>query len=124
MRIYGNKPKQIRYDRKLRDIAIGFRDQPTSAEKILWQELKAKKLGYKFRRQHPLHRFIVDFYCYELMLVVEIDGSIHDDQKNRDVMRDKLLQKNGFIILRFTNDQVFYDLEKVVAKIKSITPLS
>jgi len=122
MRIQGYYPKEITYDRKLREVAIGLRDNQTFAERILWQELRTKQLGYKFRRQHPLHGFIVDLYCYELMLVIEIDGPVHDILQIRDAMKDRILQQHGFTVLRFTNDQVLYLREEVMKKIKSIAP--
>ena len=122
MRIQGYYPKEITYDRKLREVAIGLRDNQTFAERVLWQELRTKQLGHKFRRQHPLHGFIVDFYCYELMLVIEIDGPVHDLLQIRDAMKDRILQQHGFTVLRFTNDQVLYLREEVMKKIKSIAP--
>jgi cyclase len=64
--------------------ADGLRKNPTEEEKILWERLKAKKLGVKFRRQHPIWNYIADFYCHELKLVIEVDGSIHDVKEIRD----------------------------------------
>lgn len=121
MLIQGYHPRQIKYDRKLRDIAVSFRDAPTPTEQILWQELKAKRLGYKFRRQHPLHGYIVDFYCYELMLVIEVDGPIHDQRIEHDKNKDEILNKNGYRVMRFKNDEIIYSLRSVVEKILSYT---
>lgn len=117
MLIQGYHPKKISYDRKLRVIAENLRVRETPAEALLWKSLKGKKLGYKFRRQHPLHGFIVDFYCYELMLVIELDGSIHDGQKERDHLRNLELGKHGYTTLRFSNEEIFQDLPKVLITI-------
>ncbi|MFA6474733.1 MAG: endonuclease domain-containing protein [Patescibacteria group bacterium] len=117
MLIQGYHPHKLSYDRKLRSIAEQFRDNATEAEQLLWKSLKGKRLGYKFRRQHPLHGFIVDFYCYELMLVIELDGPIHQDQKERDSLRDITLSHHGFKTLRFSNEIVLTELHSVIKKI-------
>ena len=115
----------IQYDQKLRQVARGLRKHPTTAEQILWQAIRSRKLGYKFRRQHPLHGFVVDFYCYELMVVIEVDGSVHNDTIERDLFKDKVLANNGYQVLRFTNAQVLDQLPEVIKKIKGHTnPLS
>jgi len=77
--------------------------------------------GLKFRRQHPINRFVVDFYCHEKMLVVEVDGGIHNDieVKERDVGREEELQDFGLTILRFTNEEVINEMEKVLEKLKT-----
>lgn len=122
--VQGYYPKQIRKDKKLRSIAENLRLHETSAEAVLWKKLKGKKLGYKFRRQHPLHGFIVDFYCYELMLVIEVDGSIHDNQQDKDRLRDSALQQQGYRTLRIQNAEVMNDLSAVLQKIVHKPPLS
>lgn len=111
------QPKAVRYDRKLRELAKGLRQHSTPTEQILWEELRGRKRHYKFRRQHPLHGFIVDFYCYELMLVIEIDGSIHDGTVERDAAKDQILKNNGYQVLRFSNDEVLGELLKTLQTI-------
>ena len=81
----------------------------TRAEIILWSRLRSKKVnGYKFRRQQPLFEYVVDFYCHELKLIIEVDGEIHylSDKSETDVKRDKLLKINGYHIIRLTNLEI------------------
>ena len=98
-----------------------LRNNMTSAEKVLWLYLQNKKLeGYKFRRQHPLHLFIVDFYCHELGLIIEVDGAYHEtkEQEEQDEKRTELLKFQGLTVLRFANEEVSTDVETVITKIK------
>ena len=95
-----------------------LRRDMTPAEKILWQELRANKLGVHFRRQQVIARFIVDFYCHKAGLVVEVDGDIHDLQREEDARREKALSELGLRVIRFRNDDVAKDLPAVVGKIK------
>ena len=107
--------------------ALELRKQPTKAEEILWEYLKTKPLGYKFRRQHPYFQYIFDFYCHSLKLIIEVDGSIHEreDVKLNDKIREELLQKDGMIILRFNNNEIFHSLDNVIKKIEiQITKIS
>jgi len=99
-----------------------LRRDMTSAEKILWQELRANKLGVHFRRQQIIAGFIVDFYCHKAGLVVELDGSVHkkNEQKVSDVERDKALNKLGLQIVRFKNEEVVKNLPHVVEQIREI----
>ncbi|MFA5995007.1 MAG: endonuclease domain-containing protein [Patescibacteria group bacterium] len=103
---------------QLEEKAKQMRNNPTKAEVLLWDSLKMKKLGVKFRRQHVIHQFIVDFYCIEKSLVIEVDGDIHDYQKDRDEQRTYLLEKLGCKILRFRNEEILNDLKKVIKIIK------
>ena len=89
-----------------------------TAEKILWQELRGNKLGVHFRRQQVIAGFIVDFYCHKAALVVEVDGDIHDLQKEEDAKREKVLLEMGLRVVRFKNDEVMKELSMVVGKIK------
>ena len=93
----------------------------TKAEKILWHELRDSKLKHKFRRQHPIDKFIVDFYCHELNLVIELDGDVHDleEVKERDEGREEMLKEYGLKVLRFKNDDVFERLNWVMREIKN-----
>ncbi len=92
----------------------------TPAEKLLWHEVRAKKLGVRFRRQQVIAGFIVDFYCHKAALVVEVDGDIHDLQQEEDARREKVLTEMGLRIVRFGNDEVVRNLSAVVNKIKAM----
>jgi very-short-patch-repair endonuclease len=96
-----------------------LRREMTPAEKLLWQEVRANKLGVRFRRQQVIQGFIVDFYCHQAGLVVEVDGDIHDLQKEEDERREKVLSEMGLRIVRFGNDEVIGNLLDVVQKIKA-----
>jgi very-short-patch-repair endonuclease len=78
-----------------------LRRDMTSAEKILWQELRTNKLGVHFRRQQVIAGFIVDFYCHKADLVVEVDGDIHDLQQEEDALRENALKELGLRVIRF-----------------------
>ena len=101
-----------------------LRREMTPAEKILWKELRANKLGVHFRRQQVIQGFIVDFYCHRAGLVIEVDGDIHDLRKEEDARREKALSSLGLRVVRFQNDEVMGDLSAVVGKIKEITSAS
>ena len=93
----------------------------TVAEELLWEQLKGKRLGVKFRRQHPLGIYIADFYCHQHKLIIELDGSIHNlpDVIQNDIVRQNNLVSDGLKVLRFTNDQVLNNLEKVLENINT-----
>ena len=95
-----------------------LRREMTPAEKLLWQEVRAKKLGVRFRRQQIIQGFIVDFYCHKAALVIEVDGDIHDLQQEEDARREKVLRELGLRIVRFRNDEVMRSSSAVVGKIK------
>jgi very-short-patch-repair endonuclease len=100
------------------------RKKPTHAEKIIWKEVLSKdKTGYRFLRQKPIDRFIVDFYCSELSLAIEIDGGSHIKKKGTDEMRDKFLKQIGITTIRFTNEEVINNIESVKNKITDLIPL-
>jgi len=94
-----------------------LRNQATPKEIILWSRLRHSALGFKFRRQHSIGDFIVDFYCPEAKLVIEIDGSQHLDQELYDIERTKYLTKLGCRVIRFWNNEVNNDIDGVVMKI-------
>ena len=96
-----------------------LRREMTPAEKLLWQEVRASKLGVRFRRQQVIQGFIVDFYCHQAGLVVEVDGDVHDLQKEEDERREKVLSEMGLRIVRFGNDEVGRELSAVVGRIKT-----
>ena len=90
------------------------RDKPTEAENIIWQKvLRYEKTGFKFSRQKPVDRFILDFYCSELNLAIEIDGGSHLKKKGTDGLRDKFLYQIGITTIRFTNEDVLKSLNQV-----------
>ena len=97
-----------------------MRNNPTQAEAALWESLKGKNLGDKFRRQHLIDDFIVDFVCLSKKLIVEVDGDIHDTQKEEDEARTKALNERGFEVVRFRNNQVLGDIDAVLQEIKEI----
>lgn len=99
--------------------AKSLRISSTEAEKVLWQEIRSKKLGVKFRRQHVIENFIVDFYCHEFKLAIEVDGDYHleAEQQEYDENRSYNLNEYGVVVLRFSNDEVLYDINKVKSKI-------
>ena len=97
-----------------------LRREMTPAEKLLWQEVRAKKLGVRFRRQQIIQGFIVDFYCHKAGLVIEVDGDIHDLQKDEDASREKALSELGLRIVRFRNDDVVRNLSAVVGRIREL----
>jgi very-short-patch-repair endonuclease len=104
--------------------AQNLRKRETEAEKILWEKLSNKQLGVKFRRQHPLYKFIVDFYCHELRLVIEVDGSIHDlkEQAEYDEFRSQLIKHLDIRVIRFRNEEVLHELDKVIEAIRQHIP--
>jgi len=99
-----------------------LRQEMTPAEKILWQELRGNKLGVHFRRQQVIAGFIVDFYCHEAGLVIELDGDIHEGetQKETDANRDKVLAELGLRIIRFRNEEILMGLSQVVGRIQEL----
>ena len=114
-----NSPKVIGsasqlFYKELRLRAEEMRENPTEAEKTLWNVINNKKLGFKFRQQHIINRFIVDFYCIEKSLAIELDGSIHDKQQEHDAERDNLLNSLGVNILRFSNECIINKLDSVI----------
>jgi|WetSurMetagenome_2_1015567.scaffolds.fasta_scaffold646299_1 very-short-patch-repair endonuclease len=104
---------------KLKPIAHEKRHKPTPAEKELWKYLKNKKLcDFVFRRQHCICQFIVDFYCYKAKLVIEVDGDIHRYKVEEDKIRQQYLEGLKLKVLRFPNDEVLNNTQKVVLQIK------
>lgn len=97
-----------------------LRRDMTPAKKILWQELRANKLGVHFRRQQIIAGFIVDYYCHKASLVVELDGDIHDLQREEDARREKILREMGLRIVRFGNKEVVSDLPAVIRRIQEL----
>ena len=95
-----------------------LRRDMTPAERLVWQRVRANQLGgLRFRRQQVIDGFIADFYCHAAAVVVEIDGPVHEDQAAYDAARDLIFRQRGFVVLRFTNEEVKRDPDSVVRKI-------
>ncbi len=114
---YGAKP--IIFER-----ARVLRKNMTVAEKKLWNKLSRSQLGVRFKRQHPIDIFIADFYCHTYKLVVEVDGEYHKTQLDYDEGRTAELENLGITVIRFTNDEVMSDIDRVVEEIKKIVALT
>jgi very-short-patch-repair endonuclease len=100
------------------EIAREFRKNPTNAEKILWQQLRGGQLGgNKFRRQHPLGGYILDFYCAQARLAIEVDGGVHQCQANEDAVRSENLAEIDVEVIRFWNGEVESDMDGVKNRI-------
>jgi len=113
-----------RRDARLLEFARENRKRPTISEAQLWHELRNYKLGgLKFRRQHLIDPFILDFYCSEKKLAVEVDGDFHvtDSARRHDERREAWLNDRGIRVLRFSHDRVIHDMESVLAEILSAT---
>ncbi|WP_417611500.1 endonuclease domain-containing protein [Owenweeksia hongkongensis] len=97
-----------------------LRQEFTEAEDKLWQKVRGRRLGAKFRRQHPIDKFIVDFYCFDKKLIIEVDGGIHltPEVKENDKQRQTLIESLGYRFLRFTNNEVMNDIDLVLERIK------
>ncbi len=98
-----------------------LRKNMTLAEKVLWDKLKNKSVfPYKFRRQHPLNKYIVDFYCHRLRLAIEVDGSVHEIPENKEYDANRTIEINelGITVLRFSNEEVIHATQKVLDEIE------
>jgi very-short-patch-repair endonuclease len=103
------------------EIAKNLRNNMTHTEQLLWEKLKGKQIcGLRFRRQHPINLFIVDFCCHQVRLVIEVDGEIHDHQVEYNDGRSAEMEKFGVKVIRFGNSEIENAIEKVVFKIQSI----
>lgn len=111
---------------KITEISRELRRNMTESEKLLWRRLRARKLWIKFLRQHPIHVLtedswharcvIVDFYCHDHKLIIELDGSVHDipEVLELDIHKEKLLKNQGFQILRFKNSDIHQNIDNVL----------
>ena len=99
-----------------------LRNNQTPAEKKLWQYLSNNQLGVKFRRQHPIASYIVDFYCHELKLVIEVDGEYHNDAEQilLDEDRTNEIEQFGLLVIRFVNNEVLKDIKSVIDRINQV----
>jgi very-short-patch-repair endonuclease len=113
--------KIIPYNPILKSRAKKLRKNMTLPEVLLWKAIKGKQIGgFDFDRQRPIDHFIVDFYCKDLQLAIEVDGGYHfeDEMLKKDAIRQERLEELGVTFLRFTNDEVKRNLAEVVEKIK------
>ncbi len=114
---------QKHYPHYILDLSRKLRRRSTSTERLLWQKLRNRQLsGLKFYRQFPIGRYIADFYCDELKLVIELEGGIHDkpDQKEYDETRASELEGIGLIVMRIRNEEVEKDIEQVLKTIVAL----
>lgn len=103
---------------KLRLQARALRRETTVAERTLWSRLRRRQLcGFRFRRQHPIDRFIADFACSEAKLIIELDGAHHLEQIEADRQRTVDLERQGYRVIRFWNDEVLMQIERVLSVI-------
>src|ERR1700757_526030 len=108
--------KIIYYNPRLKEFARQLRRQGVLSEVLLWKQIKLKTLGVEFHRQVPIDEYIVDFYCHELMLAIEIDGSSHDyiEVKVKDEIRQKRLESLGVRFIRFQDLEIKRDVSSVL----------
>jgi len=99
-----------------------LRNNSTKAEEFFWQYIKDSQLGYKFRRQHSIKNYIVDFYCPKLKLIVELDGEVHDYilQSNKDYLREEKLKKLGFKVIRYKNEDIKLNTDGVLKNLREV----
>jgi len=116
----GNQQRNISREthERLIEQAREFRQNPTKAEAVLWDRLRGRQLGeYKFKRQRVFGPFILDFYCPECKLAIELDGEIHQRQQEYDAQRTERLQSFGVTVLRFNNQDVIDETDQVLEEI-------
>jgi leucyl-tRNA synthetase len=109
-----------KYLKELRELARKNRNNPTEAEKIVWEILRRRFYQYKFTRQKPIDRFIVDFYCSKLLLAVEVDGEIHKKSFEKDKGRNNILEAMGILTVRFKNDEVLKNANLFIDKMREV----
>ncbi|TAN43689.1 MAG: endonuclease domain-containing protein [Nitrospirae bacterium] len=110
---------KINYNPKLKSLSRELRNNSTLSEVLLWNKLKARKMrGYQFMRQKPIDEYIVDFYCSELKLIIEIDGESHDGKFEEDMTRQRKLESLGLTVLRVNDLDVKRDMENVLMAIE------
>ena len=107
------------------ELAKKMRREMTYAERCFWNGVRNRKMhGLKFRRQQVIEGFIADFYCNEPRLIVEIDGGIHETQKDYDKLRDWIISRNDITVLRFSNEEVVNQFDIVAKRIGELRPPS
>ena len=116
-----DKGKIVKFYKK--NTARSLRKNQSSFERILWQELRRKNMfGVKFRRQHPLGKYIADFFCFEKKLIIELDGPFHEDKVRKiyDIRRQSELEKMGYKVIRFKNEEIINNFEKILTTIENL----
>ena len=109
---------------ELQQAAWRLRSEMTPAEEVLWEALRDRRLnGLRFRRQHPVGQFVLDFYCSLHKLVLEIDGSVHDTQSEQDAARTAHINAHGYRVIRFSNKEVLANLPDVLERIAAAVHL-
>jgi very-short-patch-repair endonuclease len=108
----------IPYNPELKKLARQLRNSSTKAEIILWNKIKNKSLGFEFHRQVPIDEYIVDFFCHELLLAIEIDGSTHHYNYEKDNVRQKKLENFGIKVLRFDDKDVRFALNDILRAVE------
>jgi very-short-patch-repair endonuclease len=108
----------IPYNPKLKQFARQLRKNSTLSEVLLWKLIKGKSLGYEFHRQVPLDEYIVDFYCHELVLAIEVDGNSHEYKYEQDLSRQGKLEELGVTFIRFNDADVKRDIDSVIRAIQ------
>jgi DNA methylase, putative len=111
--------KIIPYNPKLREFAKQLRNNSTLSEVLLWKQIKGKALGVEFKRQVPMLEYIVDFYCQEIGLAIEVDGNIHDFRYLEDAQRQQEIEKYGVIFIRFSNEEIKNNMFSVILSLES-----
>ncbi len=115
------KRKIIPYNPRLKEFARQLRNNSTKTEIFMWLKLRGKQMyGYDFHRQKPIDNYILDFFCHELMLGIEIDGYSHNliEVFEKDTIKNKRMNQLGITILRFSDEQVLYDMENVLRAVE------
>ena len=116
-----SKRKIIPYKPVLKEFARQLRNDSTKTEIFLWLKLKGKQMyGYDFHRQKPIDNYILDFFCHELMMGIEVDGYSHEflEVYNKDTIKEKRMRELGITVLRFSDEQVLRDMENVIRAIE------
>ena len=104
----------------LKDFAKENRREMTESERVLWEKLRKLNCGYHFRRQHPIGDYIADFICLKRKLVIEVDGGYHNEpiQQQDDQVRTEFMERKGYTVIRFKNEEISNDLQEVIMRIK------
>ena len=104
----------------LKDFAKENRREMTESEQVLWEALRKLNCGYHFRRQHPIGDYIADFICLKRKLVIEVDGGYHNEpiQQQNDQMRTEFMERKGYTVIRFKNEEISNNLQEVIMRIK------
>jgi len=108
------------YNPKLKNLARELRHNSTFAEVLLWLNIKGKSYGYEFHRQVPVDEFIVDFYCHEIKLAIEIDGNTHDYNYDKDEKRQSQMERLGIRFIRFSDYDVKHNINDVLRTLEFV----